>query len=142
MKKYSAVFFMFAILISPARATDWHPLIGAEEVDLHIDLDSIVPLAPGLLKGWVLNTFAGTNKSVGYPVFEYKSAVQLYYFNCAERTSAVAQETFYSDTDRQIPIRSKSYPRKNLILEDVVPGSIGEGTLEFACAWSKRAKKK
>ena len=142
MRTLPALILISTLLSSSAHAADWHPLIGAEGLDIHIDLDSVVPTAPGLLKGWVLHTYAESKKSTIYPLFEYKTVIQLYYFNCAERTSGVAQETFYSDDARQIPVKSNSYSRKNLILDDVVPGSVGEGALEFACAWSKRAKKK
>lgn len=139
-------FFPLAIFClltaSPARAVEWWPLIGAEGVDLHVDVDSVVQASPGLVKAWVLHSYAAPQQSLGRPAFSYKSSVQLYFYNCAERTSGVVQETFYADDNRQTPVNSNSYSRKNLDLDDVVPGSIGEGALEFVCAWNKRGKKK
>jgi len=110
---------------------------------VEIDSDSIVPAGNGVIKAWIMHSFDEARTSKTYPAFQYKSTLQLDVFNCVERTSDTLQEVYYSEANRQGDvIKSNSYSRKGLDFVDVVPGSVGEGQLEFACNVFKRKQKK
>jgi hypothetical protein len=135
---------MTAILVSiPSYAASWFPLTGAEGIEVHVDANSVAPAGAGLIKAWVRHSYAETQNSRGYPPFSYKSSIQLYLFNCSERTMGTIQDAFYSGESGQgDSVNSNTYSRKNVVFSDVIPGTIGEGTLEFSCGWMKRKNKK
>src|SRR5438093_1366276 len=120
------------ILISnSALAATWYNLPGAAGLVVQIDLESIAPAGDGLIKAWVTHSFVEWQSTRNYPIIQYKSALQLDVYNCAERSSDILQEVFYSDEMRGgNVVRSNSYPRKSLNLTDVVPDSVGEGALK------------
>ena len=127
---------IYLISISPAFAAKWYSLDGAKGMEVQIDLNSIVPAGDGLIKAWITHSFDERRASKEYPVFYYQSAVQLEIYDCNQRTADTLQEVFYSDALRSGEVvKTNAYSRKNLKMTDVVPGTIGEGSLEFACAW-------
>lgn len=132
------------LLGSPyASAANWTQIDGAQGLEIHVDSKSIAPAGGGLVKAWVRQSHDEVQPSVSYPKFEYKSAILLYLFNCSERTTNIIQENFFNDAYGQgNAVSSRSFPRNNIQMIDVIPGSIGEGILEYVCEASKRKSKK
>lgn len=126
-----------------ASAAQWFPLPAAKGIQVEIDLRSIVPAGGGMIKAWTSHSFDENKVAKGYPVIYYRSTAQLELFDCTQRTSDTLQEVLYSEPSRSGEVvQSRTFVRKDLAFSDVVPGSIGEGSLDFACEWIKSKKKK
>lgn len=143
MKFLSMFAAMLFCITVPAAASNWVVIGGAENVTVKIDSDSIVPAGNGLTKAWVLFSYDVPQESQDYPKFNYQSLVVLDFFDCAERTYDGLYEVFYAGAERDGAVmKSKSYPKNKMNLTDVVPGSLAETALKFACGWNGRKSKK
>jgi hypothetical protein len=139
--RISCVAIALLFCSTAASASDWHTLEETEKNTIQIDRDSIVPAGGGLKKAWIMVSHVENQSTTGYPVLIYKSTMQLSLLNCEERTMDSLQEILYSDEFRGGKIvRSEAYPRQSLRLVDVVPGSVGEDWLNYACRWKTKKK--
>jgi hypothetical protein len=142
MKKIVIVAFT-AALCGSADAATWVDIGSGDGLIVQIDVDSIAPAGGGLIKAWVMHSFNEWQMTLSGDHKYYKSALQLDIFDCVRRTSDISQEVFYLGQNREGQVvRSSTYPSKSLNLTDVVPGSVGEGALNFACKWAKEKKKR
>lgn len=130
------------LFCSSACAATWLDLEGAEGFDVQIDVDSIAPVDNSLIKAWVSHSFKEWQMTQEGHIY-YKSALHLAVYDCLHRTAGISQEVFYLGENRLGKVvRSSTYQRQNWGLSDVVPGSVGEGTLDFACKSIASKRKK
>lgn len=61
-------------------------------------------------------------------------------YNCADRTNNNLEEVFYTDGDGGTVVQSNAVPESASGYSEVVPDSIGEAILKFACKEGVRKK--
>ena len=131
-----AVLGLAASLTAPvAYAAEW--VVTAHNDDLidEIDVSSIRRDGP-YIKVWTRANYR--IERVASDGQKFKSQLTQYYYHCPKRQAALVQLTSFSEFNGSgRVIRSASVPFKSSDLEDIIPGSIMEGTHDDA---SKRAK--
>lgn len=62
-------------------------------------------------------------------------------FKCRERMSATVQWVFYRDLERQdVETQGRAGPPTELKYAHVVPGTVGEGHLDWACSFNRPSR--
>lgn len=121
------------LLSTVACASNWQIVgytTGGNPV-LSVDKSSIVRTG-NFVKYWSKQDFSQTQSLENtYPQKNYSRAISLTVANCASRTTASKQGTFY-DTDG-VPVHSFNYLFTQLSFSEVIPDSIGESELNFVC---------
>lgn len=98
-------------------------------VDHFVDRDSI-RLREGLVSVWTKEEYHSPRSSDNRgSTYSYTSSKMLHLANCQERTKAIVSLTEFSSDGRSV--FSYTVPREQF--KHVVPGSVGAGTLDFAC---------
>lgn len=133
--------FLPLLIASQVSASEWKIIDASEKTETSVDVQNIAKLPGNVRKTWVRYRYQTTQNTVEILPIGYKTALNLNYFDCGQRTMALAQEILYSDVDESKSIRSKTYPRESLQYEDVVPDSVGEAALRYICAPPPNRKK-
>jgi hypothetical protein len=126
---------------APAMASTWVPVEKSERYTYSVDRDSVRRVG-GMVKAWVLASYAEEQKGVNPPYMPYQSAKDLYYFNCDAQQYSIVQETSYTGpfgTGQVVDTDARAFDPK--YLRDVVPETINEAILQFACKMAATAKK-
>jgi len=71
----------------------------------------------------------------------YLASKELDIYDCSERTSLTTQQTLYGTPDMDSVVGSFSSPDFPHLYSEVVPDSIGEAILEFACKETAHTKR-
>jgi hypothetical protein len=101
--------------------------------------------AKGLRKAWFKSIYTKDQPiSDGYakPMsdrFSYRESVELYFFNCAERTMATAQSILRGADSKTVGTFEQASPF--LHYSEVAPETIGEAMLETVCSWKLSTEK-
>lgn len=129
----SAVCIGSLLLSTMACAANWAAVgyaTGGNPI-LSVDRSSIVRVGSSV-KYWTKQEYAQSQLLENtYPAKYYSSAKALVYTNCASKTTATKQGTFY-DTNGE-PVYSYNYQFTQLSFSEVIPDSIGESELNFVC---------
>lgn len=116
-----------------AHATRWVDVAGNSEVTVFVDVDSIRrdgnQVRTWLKWQWNLNQEVPDS----YPPKKYLLERQLQVSDCKHRTLAIAQGVRYSDKDGADAVSSYTVDRTHWQFSDVVPETIGETIVQFAC---------
>ena len=110
-----------------ARAENWYQLAETKNGKHSIDLDSI-RLVEGRVRYWVKTDYASTQYKSWATYIETRDS---WIGDCRERISAVSGAVYY-DAQGQV-VKTFSF-RDRLDFSDVMPGTVGEVQLNFACA--------
>lgn len=145
MKK--TMFFMagiiFFITSSLTPAAKWELITDSPDgTKLYFDSTSVGPRG-SWVKTWFRFEYGGPRETVltSDGKKEYRSTLELLYFNCKEKTSATAQQIFYSQADMSgSPVQSSVYTIKNESFKDPAPGTLGEAMLAIGCNPRKQSR--
>jgi hypothetical protein len=121
-----------------AIAADWRVVAKPKEGTIYVDAQGIVP-KDGLRRAW--DKWEYGEDQPGFPdsaIKSFRASKHLAYYNCGERTFAVAQVVY-------LDARGKSVGEITLDVSPesfsaVVPDSIAESQLNFVCAAKLHAK--
>jgi len=98
---------------------------------MYLDVQSVTEKA-GTRKAWVKYAYSEVQTTTnGGKLFA--SSVTLEAYKCKERTVAIIQEVLYDKVEGGKVVQSVSIPEHRLVFEDVVPDSLSEAGLNFAC---------
>lgn len=126
-----------------SQAANWIPVRTASDGITALDTQSVSAAGGKLIKAWVKNSFPAAREAGTTPPFSFQSYLSLRVFDCAHRSSDLLQQVFYAGPDGTGEIvKNQSYPRDKIKLVDVVPDTLGEDLLVFACEAAKVRKKK
>jgi hypothetical protein len=124
-----------------ARASDWQFVAQSETARYSMDFQSVAP-AGSYRKAWVKTILMnGGLKADSDPGKKYQSTKELYYFDCSAKRLSAVQSVHYSDLFGGEVVESSSVKFNSIMLDDVVPDSIGEMFTNVACSTpAERAK--
>ena len=115
-----------------ARAADWHLVAKPREGAIYVDAQGIV-LKDKLRRAWDKWEYA--EDQPGFPdsgIKTFRASKHLAYYNCDERSFAVAQVVYLDPKGRSIgQIALEVDPTSFSV---IVPDSVAEAQLNFVCA--------
>jgi hypothetical protein len=134
-KKMKTLFTLFLTLVmsNASLAATWVQIAGNDDVLTYIDQESIRK-SGNRVKTWLKWQWAKPSEILNsYPKKMYLLEKQLQINDCANGTITIAQGTRYADRDGIDAIDSYIYEERNWKFSEVVPETIGETILKYAC---------
>jgi hypothetical protein len=133
---------LFLCGVTTAQESRWRHVGATDSVDVYLDTKSPTrdENAVKAWSMWVYRTPLQLNDSV--PPQMYRSTKQHVVYDCASRTSSMLEILFYEDVQASGDVvGSASQSRFPGLYGNVIPNSIGEKLLDFACKMAPRAGK-
>lgn len=133
-KVTSIVAIVFTIATaSAAHAATWVSLGDSRGTTLDVDAESITR-SGDTVKVWTRRTFDSPKADPrGEPYYSTKA---LNVVDCAARTTAVIQYSHFKDRDGSRTLHSSPNMERELVGRAVVPGSVMDTVMKFACSQS------
>ena len=134
MKK---ILLLILFSIGSASAAEWKKIDSGIEMLLSIDVQSITNSGNSERKAWSEYIYSQLQdrKQVGK---QFNRQLLLNIYDCAARTKGTMQVVFYGIEGDVID--SLSFKRNVIAMEDVIPESLGEASLNFVCAQPLKRK--
>lgn len=127
-----------AVLIPSAQAANWVAIGGNDSVTTYVDTDSMRRAGPKV-KTWLKWEWSKPEAVPNtYPEKTYQLEKQLQISDCVAGTLAVVQGIRYASLDGADVVDSYSIPEVKATYTEVVPETIGESILKFACELKKK----
>ena len=131
---------LLALMMCPllAHGAQWTRVGAAGAAEAYLDKSSILKSDKNW-KVWSMVSYA-TEQSTpeGTP---YRSMKALHLYSCAERTTTLQSQLYYSEPMGRGPVlQSFKYERFNP--EDIVPDSVSDGALQLICKGKGKGKAK
>lgn len=122
-------------------AATWVPVAGNASMAAEVDRDSMRRAGPKV-KVWVRWLYQeSTDVKDAYPKLTFQSLKSLAIYNCVDKTNINLQEVFYADRDGGEVVKTNVVPETTAGYDEVVPDSMGEAILRFACDETARKRK-
>ena len=118
-----------------AQAAQWTRVGAGGGSESYIDKSSIIRSDKNY-KVWSLVSYAGEQNT--QDGVAYRSMKALHLYSCAERTTTLLSQVYYSQAMGKGPIL-QSFKYEKFNPEDIVPDSVADGALQVIC---KRPRKK
>ena len=132
--KRSLTFVTAVALASSVQAANWVEIGGNDSVTAYVDADSIRHVGPKV-KTWLKWEWVRPQPVPNtFPEKTYQLEKQLQVSDCVAGRLAVIQGTYYSSLDGADVVNSYSIAEGKVAYTEVVPETIGESILKFACA--------
>jgi len=125
--------FLLASIGTFAHAAKWATVAGNPEVSVFVDVDSIRRDGDQVRTWLKWQWNSPQNVPDSYPPKTYLMERQLQVSDCRQGTLAIAQGVRYSDKDGVDAVSSYAVDQKHWQFSDVVPETIGETIVQFAC---------
>ncbi len=123
---------LLTVLSLSAMASDWLLISKNDKSAMYVSVMNVSKHGK-LMKAWFRENFKSP-QTMKLSSKQYRSRVELQYFNCVERTSAVSRVYFYTGEDGSDEIVGKVYiPVDELQFSEVAFDTISETQLEFVC---------
>lgn len=134
MKYVQTVLVMAGVMwILPSHSATWVEIGGNDEVVVFIDTESIRKTG-NLVKTWLKWDWTKAQDIPGsFPAKTYRAEKQLQVSDCQNRNLAVVQGVRYTALDGNVVVDSYGVIEKNWKFSEVVPETIGETIINFAC---------
>lgn len=137
----SAVIFL-TLISGFANAENWQSVSAASGIEVFVDSDSVAEVSKNIRKAWVVHSYDSAQQTIDGTAKKFMSSMTLQRFSCTDRTSGGYHNVLFSEQYRQGAIVDREViDPKRLRLDDVLPGSIGEDTLNFVCSQKLNKKK-
>ena len=123
--------FAQALTAPPAN---WKVITGKYPTGCIFYVDPSTTQKVGAYKAaWFMNSCEAIQQSLVPGNAGFMSSIFLYYFNCADRTTALVQIKYYSGSfGNGVVIDADDWSREP-IFEEEAPNSVGEAFLRIAC---------
>ena len=122
-------------------AATWVPVAGNPSMAAEVDHDSMRRTG-SKVKVWVRWIYQEPTELKGaYPKITFQSLKSLAIYNCTEKTNINLQEVFYAERDGGEVVKTNTVLETAASYDEVVPDSMGEAILRFACDETVRRKK-
>ena len=119
-----------------AQGAQWVRVGSGGGSESYIDKSSILRVDKNY-KVWSLVSYAGEQMTQDGTT--YRSMKALHVYSCAERTTTLQSQVYYSEAMGKGPVvQSLKYERFNP--EDIVPDSVADGALQMICKRPVRKK--
>lgn len=137
-----SAFILLALTCFPVAAENWQIVRSNEEMRIEIDAATLVRNdSEGSVRAWERATFVKPRQAIPGD-FYFKSAKSLALHHCAKRTTTYLYRGYYEEGGREIKSITAAADLDNI--EYLVPGSLEEHKLVFACTYKagtiKRSK--
>lgn len=133
MKTSHLALFLLFNIGTFAHAAKWVSVAGNDDATVFVDIDSI-RREGSQVKTWLKWQWTSAKEVPGsYPAKTYFVERQLQISDCKQRTLAIAQGVQYSDKEGVEVVDSYTIDKKNWQFSEVVPETIGESLVLFAC---------
>ena len=132
--------FVTAVALAPSvHAANWVEIGGNDSVTTYVDTESMRRIGPKV-KTWLKWEWAKPESVPNtYPAKTYLLEKQLQISDCVAGKLAVIQGTRYASLGGADVADSYSIAEGKAMYTEVVPETIGESILKFACAPKKKA---
>lgn len=125
--------FLLSTISLTAEASMWFVFSQQGKSTFLVDTMSIAKRGK-FMKAWFRTDYVVSQTMETYPFKHYQSVMDLYYFNCAERTFATGEEIVYSGASGAGDVvGGYSYPVDKLQFSDAAPDSVAEAMLNYVC---------
>ena len=111
--------------------TGWQRMAGDDIAHDYMSPKYITKVGHKKVQAWVLTVYSQNHVNIQMQAGEYDKVLVIY--DCAARTAGLKQWVRYTQTG--VVKTSGSIPDHQVQMERVVPQSIGENMLSYACAW-------
>ena len=139
MKKI--VMFFLVMLCMNAHAENWKFVIASENMEIHVDTDSVVNTGK-FIRVWSVFNYSVSAKAPGTN-FSFISDKSLFFFDCRKKKIGRAAQILYSQPyGKGEELVRFSGKMGDVKFESVTPDTIEENFFNFVCTQSGRPKEK
>jgi hypothetical protein len=126
---------LLALTCRLAAAQSWEPIGSGENGILYLDRSSIKPDRQQRVKAWARYVLKAPEQLPNNGLQMYQTQLWLTVFDCAAETSAGKQFVYYAGAyDQGGIVASWSYTDAQLVLQDAIPGSLGQILMRAVCS--------